>query len=227
MTTWTSRQRRWIAGLLAALVAAVSAPTPLDLDVFAGLGRSVLAGRFAEAYAGTFTQAGPLQLILSRVLAIGAHDGVPHVVTRVLVAVALVLGAMAACRGRASREIAAATLTLLWMTGPLPWHGHPAEAAIPMLWAYAMVLHRRGHRLAAAGALAASALIAPVAVLGFPCLLAVTGPVRAARTTLLAAAIVVAGFLPFVLSGAFDMFRHVWPVTPGTVPALLGLHEAT
>ncbi|WIM97757.1 hypothetical protein ACTOB_001308 [Actinoplanes oblitus] len=221
------RHRRWLAGLLAALAGLVNRLTPLDLVQFSDLGRTVLAGRFDEAYAGTFTQAGPLQLVLSTVVLIGGHDGMPPALPRVLVDVALTLGAMAACGGKPIREGLVAVVTLLWLLGPVPWSGHPPEVLIPVLWAAAVASEERGRWWASGAALGVSALITPLAVLGYPCLLAATGPVRAARTMVAATGIAVLGYLPFVLSGRFGMFGHVWPVVPGTVPYQLGLHEMT
>lgn len=219
-----------MAGFLAAIVGLLNHDTPFDLPAFADLGRRVLAGRFDEAYAGTFTQAGPLQLVISRLLLIGGHEGIPPAPTHVVVDVALVVGAMATARGRARegerdvREIAIGVLALLWVLGPLPWNGHPVEAAVAMLWAYAMVLNASGRWPMAAVALGVALLIAPLAVLGFPCLLATARPVR---TALAALGVGVLGYLPFVLSGHFGMFGHVWPVDQGTLPALLGLHEVS
>jgi hypothetical protein len=120
-----------------------------------------------------------------------------------------------------------AVLALLWLLGPVPWMGHPVEVAVPLLWAYATVLSRRNRRPAAAVVLGLSVLIAPFAVLGFPCLLAVSGPARAVRIALPAVAVAALGYLPFVLSGQFGMFGHVWPVATGTLPHLLGLREVT
>ncbi|RZU52249.1 hypothetical protein EV385_4097 [Krasilnikovia cinnamomea] len=221
------RHRRWLAGLLAALVGLLNQRLPWDLEDFSDLGLAVLTGRFDEAYAGPWTQAGPLQLVLSPLLFLGAHDGIPPALPRIIVAVALTLGAIAAGRGQPVREVAAAILALLWLTGPVPWDGHPVEVAMPILWAYAMVLSGKGRWLAAAFALGVSVWIAPVAVLGFGCLLGVTGLRGAVRTAVTAAGIAVLGYLPFVLSGEFGMFGHVWPVGAGTLPELLGMHEVT
>ncbi|BEL06508.1 hypothetical protein Q0Z83_046990 [Actinoplanes sichuanensis] len=217
-----------MAALLAASASLVVPPvSSADLVDFAALGGRVLAGRFDEVYAGTFTQAGPLQLVLSRVLMAGAADGMPHPLVMVVVDVALMLGAMAACRGRPVREVVVALLALLWLIGPMPWTGHPAESIMAVLWAYAIVVDRRGRWPAAALLLGVSVWIAPVAVLGLPCLLAAGRIGRATRTGLVAAGIAVVGYLPFVLSGRFEMFGHVWPVDPGTLPYLLGLREVT
>jgi hypothetical protein len=215
--------RKIVAGLLAALIGLLNHDTPLDLQAFSDLGRRVLAGHFDEAYAGTFTQAGPLQLVLSRLLLIGGHEGIPPAPTRILIDVALTVGAMTACRGDHVREIAAGILTLLWVLGPAPWSGHPIEVAVPVLWAYGMILSPRVSPIA----LAVSVLIAPLAVLGFPCLLAVSRPTRAARIALIALGLAALGYLPFVLSGNFGMFGHVWTVARGTLPHVLGLHEVT
>jgi hypothetical protein len=218
------RGRWWVACGLAGAAGWLSRDPPADLTTFADLGRQVLAGRFNEAYADPSTQAGPLQLVLSRVLMIGEHGEVPAAATRVVVDVALMVGALAAARGAAIREVAVAFLGLIWLLGPVPWSGHPVEAAVPVLWAYALMLSARDRWPAAGVVLGVSVLIAPLAMLGFACLPAVARP---ARTALVALGVALLGYLPFVLSGHFGMFGNVWPVRRGSLLPLIGLHEVT
>jgi hypothetical protein len=176
-----------------------------------------------------------VQLLVSRLLVIGGEPGVPARLVVVAVDAGLVVLVMALC-GRltgdagtalARREAVAALLTVLWLAVPLPWNGHPAETAVPVLWAYGVALIRRGRDLAAVAALALGIAIAPWAVLGVPCLLAAPGWRRAVRAEVLAVALGVACYLPFVLTGHFAMFEVRWKVSGGTLAALAGLGHVT
>jgi hypothetical protein len=273
------RWRRAIAGALAAVLALLTMTVPPDLSDFSGAGDLLLHGRFGGVYAAAWNQAGPVQLLVSRLLAIGLRaDGTPSPLIVVLVDVVLVVGAMWLCRRSLRFEAAAGLLALLWVAAPLPWNGHPAELAVPVLWAYGIIWQRRDRPLLAAAALALGIAIAPWAILGIPALLAAASPsrtdpaaslpcadptaspcrtdptaspsrtdpaagpadfvapvgpvparpvARVLRTGLLAVALGAAAYVPFVLTGHFAMFEQRWGVDPGTVAALLSLHDAT
>ncbi|BCJ40611.1 hypothetical protein GCM10010168_74010 [Actinoplanes ianthinogenes] len=253
---------RWVtAALLAAVFAVILPAAPVDMMEFAAAGQRILDGHLDGVYDDGWNQAGPLQLVLSRVMMLGGAAATPALPIRIAVNVALVLGAMALCRrfsagtgqeeaagsgqkeaagsgqGEAAgsgprettgsglrgavREAAAGLLGLLWLLVPVPWWGHPVELVIPALWAYASFLQGRGRTGTAAALLGVSVAVAPWAILGFPCLLAASGPVRALRTWVLAGLIGVAGYLPFVAAGHFGMFRHVWLVDPDSLVHLL------
>jgi hypothetical protein len=227
--TSLSRWRRVIAALIAGLLGYLCRATPPDLADFAGLGQDLLAGRFATVYASAWNQAGPAQLLISRLLMIGSRDGVPSPPLTAVGNIGLVLGAMALCtrlsgdRGAAlaRREAVVGLVTLLWLGVPMPWNGHPAELAIPLCWAYAVTAQKRDRRWIAAAVLALATAIAPWAVLGFPCLFAAAGVRRVCGTGLLAAALGAGCYLPFVLTGHFAMFYQRWAIMPDTLPHLL------
>jgi hypothetical protein len=101
------------------------------------------------------------------------------------------------------RKVAVAFLGLIWLLGPVPWSGHPVEAAVPVLWAYALILSASGRWPVAVVVPGVSVLIAPLAMLGFVRPPAVARP---ARTALVALGVALLGYLPFVLSGHFGMF---------------------
>lgn len=229
------RHRRVLAAVLAGLVGPLTATAPPDLADFATLGGLLLEGRLGEVYAPAWNQAGPLQLLISRLLLVGGADGVPAPLVTALVDGAAVVAAMALCgrltadRGAvlARRELVAGLLTLLWLAAPLPWNGHPAELAVPACWAYAIVLQRRNRCAAAAAVLAIAVAIAPWGVLGLPCLLAAGRPRAALAAATAGSVLGAAVYLPFVLTGQFAMFGHRWGVAAGSLPHLLGLHEIT
>ncbi|GAA2683607.1 hypothetical protein Apa02nite_000240 [Actinoplanes palleronii] len=223
------RARYPVVAVAAAALALLVVDPPFDLRDFSDAGQRLLDGRLDGIYDSGWNQAGPLQFLLSRLLMLGSSGGAPATPVTMAVNVALALGAMALVRrltaargaGAALRETAAGLLAVLWLALPVPWEGHPPEMLIPGLWAYAMVLHDRKRTATSAVILGLSVAIAPWAILGFPCLLAVAGLGRAIRSGLLAAGAGVAAYLPFVLSGHFGMFHHVWTVDPDTLVHLL------
>ncbi|GLX99938.1 hypothetical protein [Actinoplanes sp. NBRC 101535] len=209
--TW----RRPVLAGAAAVLGLVVPVDPPDLADFAAAGARLLDGHPGQVYDDGWMQAGPLQLVLSRLLLITG----PHPVLIATVNAALVLTAMSRCdRRHPGREIATGLLVVLWLAVPLPWDGHPVEAAVPVLWAYTVKSRRRTARVLALGV---AVMIAPWALLGFPCLLAVERPRRAVVTALSGAVIGVAAYLPFVATGRFRMFAHVWPIADHTLAALL------
>jgi hypothetical protein len=214
---------------VAGLLGFFSTSLPADLADFAALGGRLLGGRLDGIYDDGWNQAGPLQLIISRLLLAGGRDGMPSSPATALVDAGLMLAALAVAAGSTGRQAATGGLTLVWLAGPVPWNGHPAEVLIAGLWAYAVLLHRRGRTLAAAVTLALAVAIAPWAILGLACLLAVPGFGRAVRTAALAGGLGVLAYLPFVLTGHFGMFGHVWGVGPGSLVHLLrpGLRQVT
>jgi hypothetical protein len=216
-----------IAAVLAAVLGLLTMTVTPDLADFAGAADLLLHGRFGEVYAQPWNQAGPAQLLISRLLMIGASPGgTPWPPLVALWSAAFVAGLMWLCRGDVRREAVAGLLGLLWVAVPMPWNGHPAELAVPVLWAYAIVCQRRGRDYAAAALLALGVAIAPWAIIAVPGLLAAARPLRALRVGALAAVLSVACYLPYVLTGHFAMFRYRWGVAPGTAASLFGLTEA-
>ncbi|GAA2614959.1 hypothetical protein Adu01nite_33070 [Paractinoplanes durhamensis] len=214
-----------VAALLAALFGVLTVTVPPDVADFAAAADQMLHGRLGEVYAAAWNQAGPAQLLISRLLMIGGgRDGLPALPVVALVDAALVVAAMWLGRGDRRRELCAGGLALLWVLAPLPWNGHPAELAIPVLWAYAISLKKP---LPAAAVLALGVAIAPWAMLGIPCLLAAVPLRRALWTGVLAAGLGVACYLPFVLTGHFAMFDLRWRVASQTIAGLLGVTEVT
>ncbi|GAA0580059.1 hypothetical protein GCM10010172_76300 [Paractinoplanes ferrugineus] len=222
------RFRLLFAAVVGAVLAVVTRGVPPDLTAFAAAASRLLHGRFAEVYAEAWNQAGPVQLLISRLLVIGAgRDGTPSIPLAAAVGAAFVAGTMWCCRGSLPREAVGGGLALMWVATALPWNGHPAETAIPLLWAYAVKQSRRDRNLAAATLLALAVAVAPWAILGVPCLLAAAPLRRALPTGALAAALGVACYLPFVLTGHFAMFAQRWGISAGTLPTLLGLPDVT
>ena len=205
------RHRRIVLALVAAAVGWSTPVQPPDLARFADLGQQVLTGQLARVYATPWNQAGPVQLVLSRLLLLGGRDGTPAQWLVALVDAGLVGLAMGLARSLRA-ELAAGGLVVLWCALQQPWNGHPAELLIGGLGLAAVGWHRRGQTVPAAVALGLASAIAPWAVLIVPALLAVPGLRRALVTGALALALGIGCYLPFVATGHFELFAHRWPV---------------
>lgn len=221
------RYRRVLLPLLGAVVGWVTLIQPPDLYRFGQLGDLILRGQLGAVYGDAWNQAGPLQLLLARLLLLGGTDGTPAGLTAAAVDAALVWLAMALCTHR-GMELLAGSAVLLWLGLQQPWNGHPIELLIPAGWVFALQLQRSDHQARAILVLAATLAVAPWAILGFPALVAVAPFRRASRTAALGTAAGVLCYLPFVLSGHFALFSHSWPVDSDSAVHLLApmLHTA-
>lgn len=232
---------RWRVALLAAVAAALGLSTgtsPPDLQSFADGGAAILSGHFSTVYATPFTQAGPIQLVLSRLLMIGSSGAGPLRLVVAAVNVVLVLVAIWCSRrftarlvdeqtaGAAHRELLVGGLVVFWLIPGFLWNGHPVEILVPVLWLVAVNVFGAdrvgvGRWVAAGAALGVAAGITPWAVLGFPALLAAGRLIDAVRAGTVGVMLGVLIHLPFVLSGHFAMFSATWPVDHGTLVHLL------
>jgi len=222
---------RWAAilAIAAADAWATRNDSPADLAQFAQLGNEVVTGHPAAVYATAWNQAGPLQLLGSRVLMIGGGQGRPALAAIVVVNLAIVLLLRAAFRARPGPprpavELLAGALTVLWLAPGGLWDAHPVEIVIPMLWLVAGAWLQRGRLVAAGVLLGLAAAIAPWAILAVPMTLLTGNPKRAARPALVAVAVAVLAYLPFALSGHFQLFDHIWPVGSHSLVHLLLPH---
>lgn len=217
--------RRPLLLTLAAAAGGFTVEMPADMADFARVGGQLLSGHLARVYDGSWNQAGPLQLIASRLLLDPSGNGIVARPVIAVVDLCLMLLAVRMCRRLgpatstqlARRELIVGGITFLWLTGGTFWSGHPAEVAVPIFWIAAVDLQRRGRWITAAAALGLAAAVAPWAVLAYPCLLAAAPVFVAFRTAAVAAVIAVSAYLPFALSGHFAMFRHVWPIDRGSL----------
>lgn len=213
MTSFFLRFRRILFPVLAAALGWVTALEPPDLYRFGQYGVQLLSGHLDQVYADSWNQAGPLQLVLARVLLLGSPDRSLAPGTIALVDALLTLAAMRLCRDQRTELVVGASM-LLWLALPQPWNGHPIEVLIALGWLGAVSLQRRGRWLGAALMLASTVAIAPWAILAVPVVLAVPGFLRALRTGTLAVLLAIGIYLPFALSGHFHLFDHQWMVNP-------------
>jgi len=80
---------------------------------------------------------------------------------------------------------------------------------------------RAGRWGLAALAFAASAAIAPWGVLAVPSLWAVASLRQAVRTATVAVILSITAYLPFAMTGHFELFRHHWPIDHGSLMHLI------
>jgi hypothetical protein len=233
---WAITHRRALLCALAAASGLTTSVRPADLVPFAAAGAHILSGQFGHVYNVAGIQAGPLQLLASRLLVALSHHNQPAPVLLALgnaVIVALVMVATGRAGRRTDpatatrRELAVGALTVLWLAPNGLWTGHPAELAIPLLWIAAVGWVRRDRVAPAALALGVAAGIAPWAVLAFPSVLAARRVRAGLGAAAGASALTLGWYLPFVLSGHFRLFSFRWAVARGSLVHLLDPHLST
>jgi len=230
---------RWVTvPLLAAAMATVRVTDPpADLMTFGELGRAVLSGHLAAAYATDYNQGGPLQILAAA--PVPEHVLRSMLLLRITVAIwgaTLALVAMWLIRvmrrsldlaSSTELELAAGAVAALWLAGGDLFSGHLAELTIPLSWVVAAIAARRGNPVVAGLLLGTSAGWEPWGLLGTP--VAVLAPrlrgVTLAVLTCLAATALL--YLPFVLAGSFALLHHRWPINDGTVDHALWPHATT
>ena len=215
-------RHRWPVLVAAALLEGVAAQAePIDLAMFAQIGRQLLSGDLSAVYAGDYNQSGPLQLILA-VLALpfgATRVGLLglHAIGNVTLVVGVILFGryVRQASGRDTSpvaELAVGAVCVAWFLPGDVWNGHLAEVGIPLLWMTAALLVRRGWAVGAAALLALSAGLEPWGVLAVPLLLHDLRLRSLLRGGTVFALGVCALYLPFVLTGEFALFHHAWPL---------------
>ncbi len=200
---------------------------PPDLASFGARGDLILHGHLSPVYASSWNQAGPLQLVVARLLMLGSSTDRPLYGIELVVDVALLVLLRAAarrCGVSLPGQLALGGAALVWLGPNGLWSGHPVEVAVVPLWLLAARYAARNAARDPARCgllLGLSALVAPWAVLAFA--LAFVGPsrVRSVRSIVVAAAVTVIGYLPFVVSGHFALFDYEWLINRHTLLHLL------
>ena len=212
--------RVWLPVLGAAgLVAYLDRGTdPGDLVYFVHKGQVLLSSEWADTFADSRLQSGPLQLPI-----FGAMHNLAVLAFVVELGVAALLLYVLGRLGTADRVRLGIGLVAVMagLTHGAFVDGHPADAIGPLLWVLAG-LWAREDRVVAAGALVGlSAGFELWGVLGAPVLLLAPRLRRAVVAGLVECAVVAALFAPFVLAGTFRMFQHEWPISTGTLVSLV------
>lgn len=231
---WLVRYR-WLVLVFGTLADALFcwAELPGDTIAFAEAGRLIVTGHWGSVFADDFMQAGPWQLLWDLVLTPTHHPGnlmgrapatgaLPAFLLWDSVVVfggVLVGRALRVATGRgasAQAELAAGLLAFgLVVPGPL-WAAHTSQVATPALWMAACCFAWRDRPVLAGVLLGISVGWEPWGVLAMPVLLATPRLRGVVSGGLAAGAVTAATYGPFIATGHFAMFEHVWPISPQT-----------
>src|ERR1700759_4736131 len=184
-----------------------------DAHLFVWAGRTLLSGQWSHAFSHSVVQAGPLQLALFGSLGRSSD------------ALALVLGPATALLVIAAVRAAGVTSPILYggagllavatgLTDVGYVAGHPADAALPLIWILAAADARRGHAYRAGLLVGLCAGLETWGILGVAVLALAPRRREAALGAVVAGATAAALFLPFLLGGHFHMFSLHWQVRP-------------
>jgi hypothetical protein len=219
--------------LLAALSGYVNRrPEISDFRLFGQVGEQLLRGNLDEVYADPIVQAGALELLLFPPL--HALDGmIPGLGRTVYLTVGpaiAVLTLMAVVRwlcrltSVADPRVAVALCGALALVWDIPLTsvdtGHPAEFTIPVLWLVAAVAARRNHVVLGGFLVGCAAGWELWGLLATPVLILAPGPRRVALGAASLLCTVSALFVPFMITGHFEMLAFSWKVDPDTLPGL-------
>lgn len=209
---------------------------PVDLVRFAEAGKLILQGRFSEVYADPWMQAGPFELLASWLLFPFDHQHQAQYVKdgldeqfwlRLSLGAAVVAAAMLLIRylrrahglsPSGPMELAAGLTTVLLAVPYLfLMGGHLAQFGAPLMWVAGASLLIRGRTVPAGLVIGLSAGWEPWGVLAAGLLMAERSPVRLVRGCAAFAFGAVVTYLPFVLTGHFEMFGLDWAILPHTL----------
>lgn len=231
--TWGARaaasvvRRRWpvLCGLAVVVGVMTRASMPDDSQSFARFGQLLLTGHWSAVYATAWNESGPLQLVFCSLL----RAACATTVTSILVHAAGNLGLLALLRHALRRlradaripaspvaELGVGLAVVLWIMPDRLWQAHPAQLVIPLLWVAAGLAARRGNGCAAAVALGVAGGWETWSVLALPMLLLLGQRRTVLRAAVLALTVSVAWYVPFALTGHFQLFGHVWKILPDT-----------
>lgn len=202
----------WSVPVAAAAVAAMRQPG-IDLDgpMFVQAGRILLSPHWSRAFSLSAVQVGPLQLALFG--SVGRSPAALAVVLMTATA-ALIVGATRAVGVKSPLLVAGVGLLAVGvgLTAVGPSTGHPADATLPLLWVLAAADARRGHPARAGLLVGLCAGLETWGILGVAVLALAPRRREACMGALVAAAVALALFLPFMLAGHFAMLKFGWRV---------------
>lgn len=189
-----------------------------DLQYFVDAARVLFSGSWAETYASSTLQAGPLQLIL-----FGLSDALIGAAVGGLAAVLFWLvarGVLGANAGRWALFGAALAPVLLGLTFHPYADGHPAQVLVPLLWVLAGLHARRGRAWFAGVLVGLSAGLELWGILGVAVLIVAPSARDLVRAVAGTGLVTVALYAPFAIAGDFAMFDYRWTVNGDTLLSL-------
>jgi hypothetical protein len=205
-----------------------------DLPFFVHSADDLFSRAWADAYANSDLQIGPVQLLLLAMA--DALAGALSISTFTLLAFVVPLGVTALflrtlSRLLAERETETRSVLVLMTAGlvfaglGLPaaayLDGHMAQAVVPLLWLLAGLKARDGHVVAAGGLLGLSAGFELWGLLGVVALVVAPRLRELLAGVAVQVAVVAAMLAPFALMGELRMFDYHWVVNGETLLSLL------
>lgn len=194
-----------------------------DVWAFADAGSTLLSTGWLHAFHVPAVQAGPLELVPAAL----ARDlgGSPTGFAIVLDVVSWGAVAAAAASLLDWRALDLAVFACAACAVALPgegYRGHPADLAIGALWLLAAREARRGRTTLAGALVGISTCFEVWGLLGVTVLALAPSLRRCGKGLILAMAIPVAVFLPFVAGGDFRMFQYRWTALRAPATLLVG-----
>jgi hypothetical protein len=209
--------------------------TVIDRDIFTVPGHLLLSSRWASTFADPAVQAGPIQLLLFGLTGpVRPSAAASTALLTIVVECGVVAGSMAVAgmllRGRPGERVLLMAVGLVVALSGIIHStlvsGHPADAAIPLMWIAAACQARRGRTVVAGMLLGLSAGWEVWGVLGAPVAFLASGRRETARILGVQALVFLVMFGPFLLAGRFNMFRYQWHVSANS-PLLLFLRRGS
>ena len=206
-----------------------------DAHIFVKGGDAILSGNYQQAYAFRDNIAGPLQMILDRVLvSVGNFIGFPVFAALLMAALTGALGSMVLwlSHERTSKTLfAALALPFIFLFLSIPnivytW-GHWWHVPIAILWVFAGYYAQKGKWLLPGLFLAVSISLEPWGALAVLPVMLFSLSVRKAFGVAMISSVGVLSWLPFVLApGGFTMGGYVWQGTRlNSLWGALGYHD--
>ena len=218
------RQRSFVVGAALAVVGGsafagslVHSTIMSDENAFAAAGRVMFSGDWRHTYADPWLQAGPLELLLTSLGHwLGSTFGGVPIAMNVIGAAALTATAIFVLGARWAQVLVVGFGAIgLGIITDMYEIGHPSELFIALAWVHAARAARRGNVVAAGAIVGVSAWFETWGILGLTVLLLLPTLRGSVKAGVLACAVGVAIYLPFVLGGDFHMFHEQWTIAGG------------
>jgi len=211
----------FLAGVAAMALQTSRGSAGRDFGIYADAGKTLLSPSWLHAYHDPKAQAGVLQFALTEILraVFGTHGAALALASDLLVAVLIVLAvrSLAGHRAAVGLALVAVVALVVGVTAHPYTTGHFGEPIIAVIWLVAAREARRGRVVPAGILVGVSGGLELWGILGVSMLALAPTWRAAAKGAGVAAAAFVLPFVPFLLSGDFNLFAYQWHVTGGAL----------
>jgi hypothetical protein len=223
----------WLAGLTAAVVAAVAVDAPgvtIDNLYFLNSARTLLSAHWLSTFGDPGLQSGPLQILLIGCSArLGAAVALSQSTSMAigeavsLMALLLLAARRVVAPGLRAAALAAVAVAALGsgLIHSAYFYGHPAQVIIPCCWLLGAQAARGRRGLLAGIYVGVAACFETWGVLGIAVVFLAAEIRSAARGLASLTTVLALVYGPFVLLGPFRMFEYRWRVGPHTLASLV------